>query len=64
MVEVIPVAEFHRRLNAQGVSGRQHFALRCPMCGTVQSATSLIRAGAGRLLDGIEHNGYPEPRHA
>jgi len=47
MVEVIPVAEFHRRLNAQGVSGRQHFALRCPMCGTVQSATSLIKAEAG-----------------
>ncbi|MFC3163101.1 VVA0879 family protein [Ciceribacter thiooxidans] len=54
MAEVIPVKEFHRRLNAQGVSGRQHVALRCPMCGTVQSATSLIKAGAGSDFDAVE----------
>lgn len=54
MVEVIPVEEFHRRLKAQGVSSREHVALKCQMCGTVQSATSLIRAGAGKDFASVE----------
>jgi hypothetical protein len=44
--EKIPVAEFHARLRAQGVSDRIHAAVICPVCGTVQSIASLIRAGA------------------
>lgn len=45
-VEQIDVAEFHRRLKAQGVSSRNHAALKCPMCDTVQSLASLVAAGA------------------
>lgn len=45
-VERIDVAEFHRRCKAQSVSAREHIALVCPVCGTVQSMASLIRAGA------------------
>lgn len=26
---------------------REHLAFKCPMCGSIQSATDLIRAGAG-----------------
>ena len=43
-----------KQLNAQGVSSREHFAFRCPMCRTVQSAASLIRAGAGKSFDDVE----------
>lgn len=44
-LEQITVGEFHQRCKAQGVSGRMHVALKCPVCGTVQSLTSLDRAG-------------------
>lgn len=44
--ERISVTEFHRRLKAQSVSAREHVALVCPMCGTVQSLASLMAAGA------------------
>lgn len=44
--ERIDVAEFHRRLKAQGVSNSNHFALVCPICGTAQSMASLVAAGA------------------
>lgn len=54
MAEVITVDEFRHRLRAQGVKGRDHFALKCPMCSTIQSATSLIRAGAGKDFDEVE----------
>lgn len=37
--------EFHATLKAQGVN-HMNFALKCPMCGTVQSAVDLIQAGA------------------
>lgn len=46
MVERITVDEAHARMKAQGVSAREHVAMKCPMCGTVQSMASLIRAGA------------------
>lgn len=45
--------EFKSELFAQGVPN-EHFAFACPMCGTVQSATSLIRAGAGADFDAVE----------
>lgn len=50
----IKVAQFHEELKAQGVSGREHLALKCPVCGTVQSGASLIRAGAGTTMDEVE----------
>lgn len=45
-VERISISEFHARCKAQGVSASEHIALKCPICGTVQSMTSLIKAGA------------------
>jgi hypothetical protein len=45
MKEQITVEQFHERLKAQGVSSREHTALVCPICGTVQSLASLIAAG-------------------
>lgn len=45
-MEQITVEEFHRRAKAQGVSAREHIALVCPICGTPQSITSLLKAGA------------------
>lgn len=47
-IERIELAEFHRRLKAQGVSANRHYALTCPICGTVQSMASLVAAGATR----------------
>lgn len=52
IIEKIDLAEFHRRLKSQGVSGREHAAVVCPICGTVQSIASLITAGA--TLDDAE----------
>lgn len=53
-VECIDVSELHRRLDEQGVSAREHFAFVCPMCRTVQSATSLMKAGAGQSMQEVE----------
>lgn len=47
-MERVDIAEFHRRLKAQGVSGIEHAALVCPVCETVQSTASLMAAGADR----------------
>jgi hypothetical protein len=44
--ERITVAEFHARLKAQEVGETWHCALVCPVCGTVQSIASLVKAGA------------------
>ena len=46
-------AEFVAQAKAQGVP-RVHVAYKCPVCGTIQSATSLINAGAGKDLDTVE----------
>lgn len=53
MVERITLDEFQARLRAQGVSTREHLACVCPVCGTVQSGASLIRAGAGATFDDV-----------
>src|SRR5258708_33418355 len=45
-MEVISVEEAHARMKAQQVSARDHVAFKCPICGTVQSMTSLVKAGA------------------
>lgn len=43
---------FLEALRAQGVP-REHYAVTCIMCGTVQSGMSLIRAGAGTDFDAV-----------
>lgn len=50
----ITLDELHAELRAQGVSAREHFAFRCVCCGTIQSGTSLMRAGAGATFDDVE----------
>lgn len=47
------IKEFQHALRAQGVE-RDHYAFRCPMCATVQSAADLIRAGAGQSFEDVE----------
>lgn len=44
--------EYHARLQQQGVP-REHLAFKCPACNTVQSATDLIKAGAGEDFTGV-----------
>lgn len=46
--------DFKAALVAQGVSSHLHFAFKCPMCKTVQSAADLITAGAGADFDEVE----------
>jgi hypothetical protein len=41
----ITVEQFHTELKAQGVSAREHTALKCPACGTVQSIALLLSQG-------------------
>lgn len=41
----LTIPEFHAALKGQGVSGREHVAFKCCICGTVQSMASLKRAG-------------------
>lgn len=45
--------EFQTALKAQGVP-LEHMALRCPVCGTIQSALDLARAGAGATFADVE----------
>lgn len=49
----VSLAEFHEQMKAQGVPF-EHVAFKCVMCGTIQSAQSLINAGAGKTLDEVE----------
>lgn len=53
-MQTMTLEEFHTALRAQGCSSVKHAAFKCPMCGTVQSATSLINAGAGKDFDDVE----------
>lgn len=45
--------EYLAELKSQGVP-RNHLAMRCPMCGTIQSGQDMIAAGAGKDFDEIE----------
>lgn len=49
----ITMDEFHAELESQRVP-RDHLAFKCPMCGTIQSADDLIRAGVGADFDAVE----------
>lgn len=53
-MNTMTLQEFHEALKAQGVSSHMDFALKCPMCGTVQSGVDLIAAGAGADFDAVE----------
>lgn len=44
--EEITLDEFRARMMAQGVSISNHTALICPACGTIQSITDHLKAGA------------------
>jgi hypothetical protein len=44
---------FHAAVRAQG-QPPEHVAVRCPRCGTVQSAADLIAAGAGPDFEAVE----------
>lgn len=46
--------EYKRALLAQGVGSHEHFAMKCPMCQTIQSAADLIAAGAGADFYAVE----------
>ena len=52
-MKTITIEQFHDELRAQGVF-RDHLAFVCPMCGTIQSATDLIKAGAGTAFEEVE----------
>lgn len=45
--------EFRAELKAQGVE-RDDYAFKCPMCNTIQSARTLIAAGAGADFDAVQ----------
>ncbi|MGH8632096.1 MAG: VVA0879 family protein, partial [Burkholderiales bacterium] len=45
--------QYHDALKAQGVP-QDHLAMKCPMCGVIQSAASLITAGAGATFDDVQ----------
>lgn len=51
--QVMTLAEYHAALRAQGVA-RDDLAMKCPMCGTIQSARDLVAAGAGADFDAVE----------
>ena len=48
------VSEFHDALKAQGQPSHKSVLLKCPMCQTLQSAESLINAGAGDDFEAVE----------
>ncbi|MDE2087997.1 MAG: hypothetical protein KGI63_12270 [Xanthomonadaceae bacterium] len=52
-IRTMTMQEFHAALLAQEVPN-EHLAVICPICQTVQSATDLIRAGAGATMDEVE----------
>ena len=49
----LTIPEFHVELKAQGVP-RDDIAMKCPLCGTVQSARDLIAAGAGATFEEVD----------
>lgn len=49
----LTLEDFRAELKAQGVE-RDDYAFKCPMCGTIQSARTLIAAGAGADFDAVQ----------
>jgi len=52
-LKTIHIPELHALLAAQGVPD-VHYAFRCPICKTIQSAADLIAAGAGKNFDEVQ----------
>lgn len=48
----ISLEQYHNELKAQKVP-QIHLAMKCPVCGTIQSAFDLIAAGAGKDFEGV-----------
>ena len=44
-MRIISLEEFHAELKSQGVSSSDHSAVKCPICGTVQSKALLKSEG-------------------
>lgn len=52
-MQTMTLDEYRTAVKAQGVP-REHVAMKCPMCGTVQSGADLIAAGAGANFEAVE----------
>lgn len=52
-METLTLEEFRSKLKEQGVP-TEHFAFKCPACGTVQSGYDLIKNDAGKDFDDIQ----------
>lgn len=50
----VTLEQFRAELQSQGVISREDLAMKCPICGTVQSARSLFRAGLGGTFEDAE----------
>ncbi len=53
-IKRITVAELHEAFKAQGVGAREDVAVKCPICGTVQSLRMLQLVGVGKTADEAE----------
>lgn len=51
-MQTMTIEEFRNAVKEQDVP-REHFAFKCPMCGTVQSSHDLIKAGAGKDFEEV-----------
>lgn len=51
-MKTLTLEQFKQQLKDQNVE-RLDFAFACPMCGTIQSARLLIKAGAGEDFDAV-----------
>lgn len=52
-MQTMTLDEYKAALKAQGVP-HEHIAMKCPMCGVIQSGADLIAAGAGADFDAVE----------
>jgi hypothetical protein len=52
-MQTMTLDEYKAAVKAQGVP-HEHIAMKCPMCGTIQSGADLIAAGAGADFDAVE----------
>lgn len=52
-MQTMTLDEYKAAVTAQGVP-HEHIAMKCPMCGVIQSGADLIAAGAGADFDAVE----------
>lgn len=52
-MQTMTLDEYKAAVKAQGVP-HEHIAMKCPMCGVIQSGADLISAGAGSDFDEVE----------